>query len=348
MRIAQVSPLIESVPPKAYGGTERIVSYLTEGLVNHGHQVTLFASADSVTKAKLVSVCPQGLRLYENKVDTLAYHYVQLEEVVKSASEFDVIHFHNDYLHFPVSRHLNYAHLNTLHGRLDIPGLSLLYEKFPDMPVVSISNHQRLALPQANWISNIYHGLPIELYRPEIRAGSYLAFLGRISIEKRLDRAIKIAQQAGIPLKVAAKIDPSDTKYFEKKIKHLLDDPLVEFIGEIGEDQKGEFLGNAAALLFPIDWPEPFGLVMIEAMACGTPVIAYNQGSVPEIVDEGITGYIVSSVPEAVKAISKLHRIDREACRKKFEERFDVNRMVIDYENVYIRVAELKNKYSHA
>jgi glycosyltransferase involved in cell wall biosynthesis len=348
MRIAQVSPLIESVPPKGYGGTERIVSYLTEGLVKRNHEVTLFASADSETQARLISICPQGLRLYQKGVDGLAYHFIQLEEVLKISSEFDVIHFHNEYLHFPVSRNSHYAHVNTLHGRQDVPGLSLLYEKFNDMPVVSISEHQRIPLPHALWVATVYHGLPLDLYKPVIQPGKYLAFLGRISVEKRVDRAIEIAKRAGIPLKIAAKVDPNDTKYYESKIKHLLDDPLIEYIGEIGEERKEEFLGNAAALLFPIDWPEPFGLVMIEAMACGTPVIAYKNGSVPEIIDDGVTGYIVSSIKEAVNAVHKLNLISRSQCRKKFEERFDADRMVRDYEKVYDKVINLKNKYAHA
>jgi glycosyltransferase involved in cell wall biosynthesis len=347
MRIAQVPPLIESVPPKGYGGTERIVSMLTEELVKRGHEVTLFASADSVTEACLVPICPKGLRLYSENVDSLAFHFVQLEAVRKRSAEFDVIHFHNDYMHFPVSRLMNYAHVTTLHGRLDTPGLKSLYKQFSDMPVVSISDNQRLPLPHAFWTSTIYHGLPLDMYKPGKGDGGYLAFLGRISVEKRPDRAIEIARKTGIPLKIAAKVDTADKEYYES-IKDLFDHPLIEFVGEIGEEGKEEFLGNASALLFPIDWPEPFGLVMIEAMACGTPVIAFKSGSVPEVIDEGITGYVVSSIDEAVDAVTNIPLLGRREVRRRFEERFDVRIMVDHYENIYSRVIEIKKHKTHS
>ncbi len=287
MRIAQVAPLYESVPPKYYGGTERIVSYLTEELVRQGHDVTLFASGDSVTAAQLVPACPSSLRLDRSCEDQLAHHVLMLEHVVQRAAEFDVLHFHVDYLHFPFSRRQPTPHVTTLHGRLDIPDLVPLYREFNGVPLVSISDAQREPLPWANWLATVYHGLPPDLYRFRGEPGGYLAFLGRISPEKRVDRAIEIAQRVRMPLRIAAKIDAVDQAYFEREIEPLLDDPLVEYVGEIGETEKDEFLGNAQALLFPIDWPEPFGLVMIEALACGTPVIAYRHGSVPEVLDDG-------------------------------------------------------------
>ncbi len=345
MRIAQISPLIESVPPKTYGGTERIVSFITEELVRRGHQVTLFASGDSQTAATLVPVTPMALRALNsekrNSVDGLAYHMVEIEEAVSHSGEFDILHFHIDYLHFPVSHHSEYAHVTTLHGRLDIEGLDFLYKKYYDIPLVSISNDQRRPLSEATWIATVYHGLPSDMHYGVEKPGKYLAFLGRISPEKRVDRAIEIAKKAQMPLKVAAKVDEADKEYFQT-IKHLLEDPMVEFIGEIGQNEKQDFLGNASALLFPIDWPEPFGLVMIEAMACGTPVIAYRKGSVPEIVDEGVTGFIVNSIDEAADAVGKLNLINRKQCRKRFEERFDVKIMVDHYEEVYGRVIEMK------
>jgi glycosyltransferase involved in cell wall biosynthesis len=343
MKIAQVPPLIESVPPKGYGGTERIVSFITEELMKRGHEVTLFASADSETKARLVPIAPEGLRMVSQKVDTLAYHFIQVDEVMRQSQEFDIIHFHNDYLHFPISRMYNYSHVTTLHGRLDNPGLSQLYNRYNDIPLISISNNQRQPIPDANWISTVYHGLPGNMYTAQENKDSYLAFLGRISIEKRPDRAIEIAKRTGMKLKIAAKIDNADKEYYES-IRHLFDDSLIEFIGEIGEDEKQEFLGNATALLFPIDWPEPFGLVVIESMACGTPVIAFRAGSIPEIIDEGITGFVVSSIDEAVDAVNKIQQINRSGCRKKFEERFEVSIMVDNYEKVYTRIIESKSK----
>jgi glycosyltransferase involved in cell wall biosynthesis len=342
MKIAQVPPLIESVPPKGYGGTERIVSFITEELVRRGHDVTLFATEDSDTKATLVPIVSKGLRMLEQNVDSLAYHLIQINKVSKEAQHFDIIHFHNDYLHFPVSRLNSYPHVTTLHGRQDNAGLQELYKIYNDMPLVSISDNQRNPIPNANWISTVYHGLP-DLFTAGNGRGDYLAFLGRISVEKRPDRAIEIAKRAKVKLKIAAKIDAADIEYYQS-IKHLFEDPIVEFIGEIGEGQKQDFLGNAIALLFPIDWPEPFGLVVIESMACGTPVIAFRAGSIPEIIDEGITGYVVSSVDEAVDTVDKIPLINREGCRKKFEERFHVSTMVDNYEKVYARIIEGKAK----
>jgi glycosyltransferase involved in cell wall biosynthesis len=335
MKIAQVAPLYEAVPPKMYGGTERVVSYLTEELVAQGHEVTLFASGDSITKAHLHAVCPTATRLNKDCKDPLAWHIIEMQDVMDMAHKFDIIHFHNDYLNYPFSRLGTYTHLTTLHGRLDMPELQHIYARYDDIPLVSISNHQRKPLPNANWAENIYHGVPEDLYKPGKGNGGYLAFLGRISPEKRPDRAIEIAKRAGIKLKIAAKVDNADREYYETVIAPLLNDPLIEFIGEIGEDKKGEFLGGAMALLFPIDWPEPFGMVMIEAMACGTPVIAFNCGSVPEVIDHGETGYIVNSIAEAVTAVSSLYNFDREACREIFEQRFSARVMATNYVKLY-------------
>jgi len=335
VRIAQVAPLFESVPPKLYGGTERVVSYLTEELVRLGHDVTLFASGDSVTGAHLVPICPEALRLSTTCIDQLAHHIVMLEEVLLRSDNFDVIHFHIDYLHFPLSRHENLVNVTTLHGRLDIPDLQPLYKKFGDMPVVSISDAQREPLPYVNWQGTVYHGLPQDQYSLHSQEGKYLAFLGRISPEKRVDRAIEIATLAGVPLKIAAKVDRADQEYFDAKIRPLLNNPLVEYIGEIGYPEKNEFLGNALALLFPINWPEPFGLVMIEAMACGTPVIAYPHGSVPEIIEEGRTGFLVNDVQAAARAVEQVAKISREECRQRFEERFSATTMAKNYLAVY-------------
>jgi len=340
VRIAQISPLFESVPPKLYGGTERVVSYLTEELVAQGHDITLFASADSVTTARLVPVCERSLRLDRRCVDQMAHHIRQIEEVYRRADEFDVLHFHIDYLHYPLSARMGAARLTTLHGRLDIPDLEPLYRRFPDEPVVSISDDQRSPLSWVNWQATIHHGLPLGLLNPHPAPGQYLAFLGRISPEKRPDRAIELARRTGFPLKMAAKVDKADREYFEAEIRPLLkDNPLVEFIGEINEQQKDEFLGNAAGLLFPIDWPEPFGLVMIEAMACGTPVIAWRGGSVAEIIEPGANGFIVEDMEQAVAAIEQLGSLDRRRCRAIFEERFSVSRMARDYVDAYREIA---------
>jgi len=338
MRIAQVAPLYESVPPKYYGGTERVVSYLTEELVRQGHEVTLFASGDSVTKARLVPACRRSLRLDERCVDQMAHHLVMLEHVFARAADFDIVHFHVDYMHFPLSRRDPITHVTTLHGRLDIPDLVPLYQEFREMPVISISDGQRQPLPWANWQATVYHGLPAEKYRFRAEPGRYLAFLGRISPEKRVDRAIEIAKQVGMPLKIAAKIDRVDKDYFDLVIAPLLRNSLVEFVGEIGEREKNEFLGNAYALLFPIDWPEPFGLVMIEAMACGTPIIAYRRGAVPGIVEHGHNGFVVEGLEDAVEAVRHVAQLSRKQCREVFEQRFTATRMAHDYVQQFERL----------
>jgi glycosyltransferase involved in cell wall biosynthesis len=337
LRIAMVAPLYESVPPKLYGGTERVVSYLTEELVRQGHDVTLFASGDSVTAANLCPMCECGLRLDPECQDPLARHILMVDEVVDAADDFDIIHFNIDYLHFPLVRHLGLRAVTTLHGRQDIPDLAPVYRHFTAMPVVSISNDQRRPLPWAKWVGTVYHGLPLDLYRRGSGRGAYLAFLGRMSREKRPDRTIAIARRAGIPLRMAAKVDRADQPYFEECIRPLLKGPGVEFVGEIGEEDKNAFLGEALALLFPIDWPEPFGLTMIEATACGTPVIAFPCGSVPEIIRDGVNGYIVASEEEAVAAVLACESFDRQACRLDFERRFSAARMARDYVKVYRR-----------
>jgi glycosyltransferase involved in cell wall biosynthesis len=335
LRIAMVAPLYESVPPKLYGGTERVVSYLTEELVRLGMDVTLFASGASVTNARLHAACPRGLRLDARCHDRLAPHMAMIHDVMESADEFDVVHFHIDYLHYPASRALGLNQVTTLHGRLDLPELVPLYRRFDDMPLVSISDAQRKPLAFANWVSTIHHGLPEDLLPFSPRHQGYLAFLGRMSKEKRPDRAIRIARGAGMPLRIAAKVDTPDVAYFESAIEPLLAGDGVEFIGEIGDRDKAEFLGGAAALLCPIDWPEPFGLVMIEAMACGTPVIAYPCGSVPELIREGVSGRLVASEAEGIAAARSLDGFDRAACRREFEERFSARRMARDYLRVY-------------
>ena len=343
LRIAMVAPLYESVPPKLYGGTERVVSFLTEELVRLGMDVTLFASGDSVTDARLRPCAPVGLRLDPTCHDRLAYHFAMIHDVMESADEFDVVHFNIDYLHYPVSRALSLTQVTTLHGRLDLPELVPVYRRFDDMPLVSISDAQREPLPFANWAATIHHGLPENLLAFSPRHAGYVAFLGRISKEKRPDRAIRIARAAGIPLKIAAKVDNADVAYYESTIVPLLAGEGVEFIGEIGDADKAEFLGGAAALLGPIDWPEPFGLVMIEAMACGTPVVAYPCGSVPELIRDGVNGRIVRSEEEAVAALREIDALDRAACRRDFEERFTATRMARDYVRVYrdlLRTAE--------
>jgi glycosyltransferase involved in cell wall biosynthesis len=340
MRIAQVAPLYESVPPRCYGGTERVVSYLTEELVKQGHEVSLFASGDSVTTARLVAPCRRSLRLDTQCIDQLAHHILMLELVLREAGRFDLIHWHVDYLHFPLSQRQATPHVTTLHGRLDLPDLVPLYQEFNDVPVISISNAQRDPLPWLNWQDTVYHGLPEDLYTFRPEPGKYLAFLGRIAPEKRVDRSIAIAQRLGMEIKIAAKVDPMDREYFEAVIAPLLREPLVEYIGEVGETEKDEFLGHAYALLFPIDWPEPFGLVMAEAMACGTPVIAYRRGSVPEIIEEGVTGFIVQDLDEAVRAAERIPTLDRWRCRQRFEERFSAARMARDYLASYQRLVE--------
>ena len=334
MKIAQVAPLYESVPPHGYGGTERVVSYLTEELVRLGEEVTLFASGDSKTAARLIPISPRSLRLGK-AVDTLAHHIVLLEEVFQRLDQFDIVHFHIDYLHFPLSRRASFAHLTTLHGRLDLPDLPPVYNEFPDMPVVSISHSQRRPLPQAQWIGTVYHGLPADSFDFQEKPEDYLLFLGRISPEKRVDRAIEIARRTGRKLKIAAKIDRADRYYFNKHIKHLLNEPFIEFVGEVRLAEKNKLLGGATAFLFPIDWPEPFGLVMIEALACGTPVIAFPCGSVPEIIVEGETGFLVEDIDRAVEAVGKIEQISRARCRREFEQRFTDRHMAEDYIRIY-------------
>ncbi|MDB6067596.1 MAG: glycosyl transferase [Pedosphaera sp.] len=335
MKIAQVAPLYESVPPKYYGGTERVVSYLTEELVKLGHEVTLYASADSVTRAGLRPACQRALRLDRSSVDPVMDHVYLAERVFQEAGEFDVVHSHIDYIGFPLWRRMGTPHVTTLHGRLDISNLGNLFHEFSDEPVIAISNHQRLPLPGANWRATVYHGLPENLYTLHERLGTYLAFIGRMSPEKRVDQAIQIARQAGLPLKIAAKIGERDREYFETIIKPLLNGKDIEFVGEIGEAEKDEFLGNAFALLFPIDWPEPFGLVLIEAMACGTPVIACSRGAVPEIIEHGTTGFVTRNIEEAFRALDGIPRLSRRRCRQAFEERFTATRMAGDYVAVY-------------
>ena len=337
MRIAQVAPLVESVPPRLYGGTERIVSYLTEALVHQGHDVTLFASGDSRTSARLVASVPTALRLNPEVRDFLPYTVLQLEQLRQRADDFDVIHCHSDFVHFPLARALLANRIvTTMHGRLDLLDYAALFAEFADTPLISISDHQRSPLSHRNWLGTVYHGLPpgVCQFQPNPR-GDYLAFLGRISPEKRPDRAIEIAARAGMKLKIAAKIDAADHVYFHTVIESLLSQRHVEFIGEIDEDEKSEFLGNARALLFPIDWPEPFGLVLIEAMSCGTPCIAWRSGSVPEVVDHGVTGWIVGSIAAAAEAVQHVPLLDRHVVRARFEQRFSAERMAGDYLKLY-------------
>ena len=340
MRIAQISPLFEAVPPKLYGGTERVVSFLTEALVEMGHDVTLFASGDSQTGAQLVSGWPQALRLDATLRDPLAPHIIQLETVGRMANQFDVMHFHTDYQAMPLVSRQPTPFLTTLHGRLDLPELQKALQYFPDTPLVSISDSQRRPLTGVTWAGTVYHGLPENLLTPQDVRPSYLAFLGRIAPEKRPDRAIDIARAAGVPLRLAAKVDRVDQDYFETTIRPKLHDRDARLIGEIDEKAKPRFLSGARALLMPIDWPEPFGLVMIEAMACGTPVIAYPAGSVPEVVEDGVTGFIVRNEAEAVAAVRRIDRLDRARIRRRFEERFTARRMAEDYVELYRRIAQ--------
>jgi glycosyltransferase involved in cell wall biosynthesis len=334
MRILQVAPLFERVPPVTYGGTERVVSYLTEALIELGHQVTLIASGDSITKATLIPGSPRSLRLDESKPDTLLHHVRELGIVERHAEQFDVVHFHTGLLQMPLARRLRVPSVTTLHGRLDLPDIRVALREFSDLPFVSISNAQRPPIPSLRWAATVYHGLPENLLPFRSEPEKYLAFVGRISPEKRADRAIEIATKAGIELRIAAKVDAADEEYFEREIKPLLSHPGVTYLGEINEQQKAALLGGARALLFPIDWPEPFGMVVIEAMSCGTPILAWNHGSVPELIDEGVNGWIVDSVDRAVDVL-KNARIDRRAVRGVFEERFTARRMARDYVRVY-------------
>jgi glycosyltransferase involved in cell wall biosynthesis len=339
MRIAQIAPLHEAVPPKLYGGTERVVSYLTEELVALGHDVTLFASGDSITSARLEPSWPRALRLDPAIRDPIAPHMLHLETIRRQAEDFDVLHFHMDYWPFPLFSRQKTPFLTTLHGRLDLAELQPVFDAFPHVPVVSISNSQRRPLPQANFIETVYHGVPDKLLSPQPGGQSYLAFLGRIAPEKCPDRAIRIARACGMKIKIAAKVDVVDRAYFDAVVRPLLDHPDVELIGEISDREKPEFLSGAHALLMPIDWPEPFGLVMIEAMACGTPVIAFNRGSVPEIVEDGVTGFIVEDETSAIGAVERLGQLSRTRVRQRFETRFTARRMAEDYLTVYRSMA---------
>ena len=342
MKIAQVAPLIESVPPRLYGGTERIVSYLTEELVRIGHDVTLFASGDSITSAELAPSCKRALRLDPTVCDTIPHFMLMIDKVRERAEEFDILHFHIDLFHFPLFRTLADRTLTTLHGRQDLGDLKPFYHRFGEMPLVSISNDQRKPLPHANFVATIHHGIPAGLHLPSFEQGSYLAFLGRISPEKRPDRAIRIARATGIPLKIAAKVDKVDEDYFRNVVLPLIDGPGVEFIGEINEREKTKFLGEAAALLFPVDWPEPFGLVMIEAMACGTPVLAFRCGSIPEVIDDGVTGKMVDSEEEAIAALPEILSYDRRAVRQRFEERFTATGIANNYVSIYRQLLRMR------
>jgi glycosyltransferase involved in cell wall biosynthesis len=345
MKIAQVAPLIESVPPRLYGGTERIVSYLTEELVGLGHDVTLFASGDSITSAELARCSTRSLRLDPTVRDVIPHFMLMIDKVRERADEFDILHFHIDLFHFPLFRSLAARTLTTLHGRQDLGDLKPFYSRFSEMPLVSISNDQRKPLPHANFVETIHHGIPANLHRPSFEPTGYLAFLGRISPEKRPDRAIRIARAAGIPLKIAAKVDKVDEDYFRNDILPLIDGPGVEFIGEINEREKTKFLGDAAALLFPVDWPEPFGLVMIEAMACGTPVLAFRSGSVPEVIEDGVTGKVVDSEEEAIAALPAILSYDRRVVRQQFEKRFTATRMAKDYVKTYRQLLRMRTSH---
>ncbi len=338
MRIAQVAPLWESVPPKLYGGTERIVSYVTEELVALGHDVTLFASGDSETAAQLEAICPQALRLKTGIFNRDAYLMMLHERGLGSAHDFDIIHSHLDFTGFPLARRNPVPVVTTLHGRLDLPELEPVYREFSEMPLVSISEAQRRPLPWANWAGTVYHGLPRDRYTFHPQPGGYLAFIGRTAPEKRPDHAIEIAKRTGLPLRIAAKVDNVDRTYFEAEIEPLLDHPLIEFVGEISDAEKDEFIGNAMAVVCPYDWPEPFGLVVIEAFACGTPVLAYRRGSIPEIVNHGVTGFICENVDEMVDAVGQVSLIDRKQCRATFDERFTADRMARDYVALYERL----------
>jgi len=341
VRIAQIAPLVESVPPRLYGGTERVVSWLTEELVALGHEVTLFASGDSHTSAKLEPVVPRALRL-DGIHNSVPYNIIMLDRVAERRSEFDVMHFHTDFFHYPLFRNMAHKTLTTLHGRQDLPELPDIYRAFPHMPLVSISDHQRKPVPPVNWMGTVYHGLPERQFHEGEGTGGYLAFLGRICPEKGPLEAIEIARRAGMKLKIAAKVDPVDQAYFDQAVAPVLaKSPHVEFLGEIDDRSKQEFLGNAAALLFPICWPEPFGLVMIEAMACATPVIALNHGAVPEILEDGLTGFVVETVEEAAAAVGRLGLLFRPSIRSRFDERFSARAMAREYVRIYRRLADL-------
>jgi len=346
MRIAQVAPLAESVPPKLYGGTERVVAWLIDELVELGHDVTLFASGDSGTRGKLVPVWPRALRLGRPRSDPIAAHTALLEAVADRANDFDVIHVHIDWLHLPLFSRLGVPFVNTPHGRLDLPGFSDLVRRFPAAPFVSISDNQRVPLRDANWLATVYHGLPAHSLHPSYEPGSYLAFLGRLTPDKGPEAAIRIARAAGMPLHIAAKIPRAETRYFKEKLEPQIDNDQVRLTGEVNDESKERFLADATALLFPIDWPEPFGLVMIEAMACGTPVIAFRSGSVPEIVEDGVTGFVVDGEAQAVQAVGRLGELDRRKVRARFEQRITAKRMAQEYLQQYQKLVGAKPRLS--
>jgi glycosyltransferase involved in cell wall biosynthesis len=339
MKIAQVSPLFESVPPKGYGGTERVISYLTEELVRQGHEVTLFAAGNSATNARLVATIAEGVRREPRDCAWLAWHMIEMDQVSEMVDAFDVVHFHTDYLHFPLTRYWSAPHVTTVHGRLDLPEIPSFFRHFNHVPLVSISDSQRQPVPWANWCDTVYHGLPQDLYAPHTEHGNYFVFIGRMSPEKRVDRAIDIAVQCGMRLYIAAKIDKAEEDYFNQHIKPLLGQPGIEYVGEVGDREKRELLGRATALLFPIEWPEPFGMVLIESFACGTPVIAYRHGSVPELVEDGMNGFTVANQEEAVSAAKQIESIDRSSCRETFERRFTSAHMANNYLAVYRRLS---------
>jgi glycosyltransferase involved in cell wall biosynthesis len=344
MKIAQVAPLFESVPPRLYGGSERVVSYLTEELVRLGHDVTLFASADSLTGAKLRPMCDQALRLDDMPRDHVVHHLLMVNQVFNEAHSFDIIHFHLDCLHFPLARRSTTPHVTTLHGRLDLHDLRFLFDEFADLPVVSISDAQRGPLPRINWQATVYNGIAGDELHFQPHPADYLAFLGRVSPEKGLEAAIEIALALGMKLRIAAKVDPVDERYFNEVVRPLLEKPRIEFIGEINEREKNDFLGQARALLFPINWPEPFGLVMIEAMACGTPIVAFGHGSVPEIIEHGVSGFVVENVAEAIAAVRNIDAIDRANCRRAFMARFSARKMAEGYLKVYRNLVATRRK----
>ena len=344
MKIAQIAPLFESVPPKSYGGTERVVHYLTEELVKLGHEITLYASGDSETSARLKAICPRALRLDKHSADPTANHVLLAEKISQEADQYEFIHSHIDYIPYPLYRRINTPTVTTLHGRLDIPNLYELYQEFDDIPLVSISNYQRTPISWANWKATVYHGLPTDLYKYNQKQGDYLAFIGRFSPEKGADFAIEIAKKSGMKMKMAAKVDKADKDYYETVLKPLMNSSSIEYIGEIGEEEKQEFFGNAYALLFPINWPEPFGLVMIESMACGTPIITRMYGAVPEVMEQGVTGFIINDVDEAVKAVNDIGKLSRKKCRQVFDDKFTACIMAENYLKVYQQLIEEKKQ----
>ena len=335
MRIAQVAPLAESVPPKLYGGTERVVAWLIEELVCLGHEVTLFASGDSKVKGKLAPIIPRAIRLSKPRPDPFPAYAAQLDAVAEAAASFDIIHCHIDWVHLPLIERLGVPHLTTIHNRLDTPDLPAVIARFKKAPLVSISDHHRQPVPKANWLGTVYHGMPPASLAPSYAPGSYLAFLGRLTKEKGPETAIRLAKTTGLPLRMAAKIPRSETRYYKERLQPIMDNDQIRLVGELNDGGKGELLRGASALLFPIAWPEPFGLVMIEAMACGTPVIAYPRGAVPEVLEDGVTGWIVEGIREAVQAVERVPALSRARCREVFEERFSASRMARDYLRLY-------------